>query len=345
MNQPPRSAARAVSFLLATALISGCATSSATPARTNSPDVARLLVDIPLDPAILRGFPIFTPAGQSVSWDELVTQAVSADVVLIGETHSHPRGLPAAAALFEDLIAKRSGTGVLPVLAMEFFERDQQVALDDFLSGVTDEPTMLRTTGKFTPESYPPGHRAMILAAKRAGLEVIAANAPRRYVRLARLEGYQRLKSLTPEQCRLFDIPYREPSAAYRAAFDRVMNENAGLTDAQKADTAFMAERARTLDATFRSQWLWDWTMGASVARAKGPWLPPRPVVLVVGVFHVEHMGGTAQVVRTLRPDARVLTVVFADQDPPATPTPGTAPADDNELRVYVGPAAQDSRN
>ncbi|MBY0262539.1 MAG: ChaN family lipoprotein, partial [Phycisphaerales bacterium] len=224
MNQPPQSAARAVSLLLAVAPISGCATNPATPARTTRPDVAHLLVDIPLDPATIRSVPIFTPAGQSVPWTELVAQAAAADVVLIGETHGHPRGLPAAAALFEDLVAKRSAADTPPVLAMEFFERDQQAALDDFLAGLTDEPAMLRATSKSSPESYPPGHRAMILLAKRQGLPVIAANAPRRYVRLARTDGYDRLRRLTPEQRRLFDLPISEPSAAYREAFDRVMN-------------------------------------------------------------------------------------------------------------------------
>lgn len=343
MNQPPRLAARAFSLLLTISLLSGCATNPATPGRTTSPDVARLLVDIPVDPATSRSVPIFTPDGQSVPWAELVAQAADADVVLIGEIHGHPRGLPAAAALFEDLVAKRSAAGTTPVLAMEFFERDQQAALDDFLAGLTDEPAMLRATSKSSPESYPPGHRAMILLAKRQGLPVIAANAPRRYVRFARTEGYDRLRRLTPEQRRLFDLPTSEPSPAYREAFDRVMNANAGVDEGALANDTARAERRASLDATFRSQWLWDSTMGTSVARALDL---GRPVVLVVGVFHVEHTGGTAQVIRTLRPDARVLTVVFADQDPPATPAArAAASANGDELRIYVGPAAQDSRN
>lgn len=83
-----------------------------------------------------------------------------------------------------------------------------------------------------------------------------------------------------------------------------------------------MAERARTLDATFRSQWLWDWTMGSSVARAGEL---GRPVVLVVGMFHVEREGGTVQAVRALRPGARVVSVVFVDEAPNGRPAAGRA--------------------
>jgi uncharacterized iron-regulated protein len=319
----------------ATALImgvglAGCASAPRDAPSTPARDGGDLLVGVGIGPGTARGVPITGPDGQAVPWDRLVRLAADSDVVLIGETHGHRLGLASAAALFDDLAAP--SMGLRPVLALEFFERDEQAALDDLLTGVSDEPAMLRATGKLDPASYPPGHRAMILTARERGLSVIAANAPRRYVRLARTEGYDRLAALTPEQRRLFDLPDREASVAYRAAFDAVMDAMAGLTESQRSDATFMAERRRTLDATFRSQWLWDWTMATSVARA----MPlGRPVVLVVGRFHVESDGGTLQAVRAQRPDARVVRVVFSDAPglSPDAPPPG-----EHEYRVRLGP-------
>ena len=327
-------------MLLAATILTGCANQVPAEPAADRAGVQRLLVDLDTDPAAARSLPILTSTGQPVTWSELVSRAAAADVVLIGEIHGHPRGLPAAAALFADLVRERASAATRPVFALEFFERDQQAGLDDFLGGLIDEPAMLRATGKATPDAYPPGHRAMILLAKREGLGVVAANAPRRYVRLARTDGYDRLGGLTTEQRRLFDLPTQEASLQYREAFDRVMNSNAGVTDADLSDDAARAKRRATLDATFRSQWLWDWTMGSSVSRALET---GRPVVLVVGVFHVEHQGGTVQAIRALVPGTRVVCVSFVEQSAPAEPghlgNSGTSEAAE-EFRVLVGATA-----
>src|SRR5262249_51813123 len=68
-----------------------------------------------------RGLKIFKGTdGGRAEWGEVVASAASADAVLVGENHSHPVGLPSAAALWEDVV-KRSPNAAL---AMEFFDRD-----------------------------------------------------------------------------------------------------------------------------------------------------------------------------------------------------------------------------
>ncbi|MEX0876554.1 MAG: ChaN family lipoprotein, partial [Phycisphaerales bacterium] len=70
----------------------------------------------------------------SVPWAEVVDQLAGSDVVLFGEVHGHPLGNRVQQELFEDVLLARPGT----ILSMEFYERDDQIALDDYLSGVTD---------------------------------------------------------------------------------------------------------------------------------------------------------------------------------------------------------------
>ncbi|MBL8758504.1 MAG: ChaN family lipoprotein [Phycisphaerae bacterium] len=272
--------------------------------------------------------------GEPIAWEALVARAAEADAVLIGELHGQPVGQAFLAAFMDDVLARAPGAAV----ALEFFERDQQVALDDYLAGITAETAFREAAGRKSESSYPFGHRAMVEASKRAGRPVIAANAPRRYVRLARTQGYERLKSLPPEVSRLFRIPEAEPTGRYFDDFAGIMARGGrdeepakpgaegaegaegaggggwgggggGLTDAQR-------EAAR---ATFRSQSLWDWTMGESVARAIGPADAERgrPVVLVVGAFHVSHDGGLVQALRHMNPSARVLRVIMVDQVEP----------------------------
>ena len=291
-------------------------------------------------PEKARATQAFTRAGTPASWDALVDAAANADVVLIGENHGHELGLATAAALFEDVLKKRPDA----VLALEFLERDQQAAVDDYLSGVTDEPAFAKAANR-TPSSYPGGHRAMVEAAKAAKRPVVAANAPRRYVRVAKNDGYDKLKGLGQEQQRLYRVPDALPTGHYRDEFLKIMGQvhaepaKAGGNTAADASATPPAppapEWTPEVEASFRSQSLWDWTMGESVARGldRG-----RPVFLVVGRFHVDHEGGTVQAVRALSPAAHVLTVSFQDRDVPAAPVTD-GPAD---FVFYVGPGAEE---
>ena len=164
--------------------------------------------------------PIFDGrSGLSMTWDGVVAAASAADAVLIGEMHGHEQGLAAAAELFEAVLARRPNT---TALALEFMERDEQVAIDDYLSGVTDSEAFAQAIGA-TASSYPEGHRRMLEAARAAGRPVIAANAPRRYVRLARSGGFERLERLTPEQHRLVVAPSAITEGPYKDRFFELM--------------------------------------------------------------------------------------------------------------------------
>jgi uncharacterized iron-regulated protein len=288
--------------------------------------------------------PIFRGDGSAAGWDDLVSAAEHADAVIIGENHGHPLGLAAAAVLWEDLLARTDH----PALALEFFERDEQTRLDDYLAGVTDEALFRKRTAR-TNANYPPGHRAMIEAAKAKRRPVIAANAPRPYASFARLKGFEQLAALTPDQRRLFRVPDElpGPDSPYRKRFDEIMTENAGAGHGKdKAspakDEKAQAEHKARLDATFRSQSMWDWTMAQSVASAVAG--GHKPTVLVVGRFHCDSDGGLVLALRKLRPGVRAVVVSFVDEAAPVSAA-GEAGRlrDEDRARgdfvVYVGPS------
>ncbi len=281
-------------FALAASMLSSCA---------GRPLPEPAAVGVPNEHS--RAVAIFETRGGPVSWADLVGASQEADVVILGEQHGNPTGLSAAAALWRDLLAASPANG-RTALALEFFERDEQSRLDDFLSGLSDERTLVRRTGRDAAGSptgnWPPGHRDMVIAARDAGRPVVAANAPRPYVRLARRSGFEALRSLTVEQQRLFRVPDAPPTGRYRADFDLFMNGGPPMNADEQAST----------DATFRAQSLWDWTMAESVAAASAA--GHRPVVLVVGQFHTDFDGGLVQALRLLRPSARIVTASFRSE-------------------------------
>jgi len=244
-------------------------------------------------------------SGAAVSWDELIGAAASSDAVLIGENHGHPLGLASAAAIFDDLLKRCDHAA----LALEFFERDDQSRLDDYLSGVSDEKRFRTRTGR-VEGNYPAGHRAMVEAAKAAGRPVIAANAPRSTVSFARREGYDKLKTLTPEQQRLVRVPDELPTDRYYEDFCKLMSDSGGPNHDSKPMSE--EESKKKVDDLFRAQSMWDWTMAESVARAIDA--GNLPTLLVVGRFHVDLEGGTPQALRLLRPGTRATIVSFVDE-------------------------------
>lgn len=67
---------------------------------------------------------------------------------------------------------------------------------------------------------------------------------------------------------------------------------------------------SNTPERLYLAQLLWDEAMAESVALARRTHAHQR-VLLVVGVFHVEHDGGTVEKLRSRRPRDRVLTLVY----------------------------------
>ncbi|MFM9957545.1 MAG: ChaN family lipoprotein [Phycisphaerales bacterium] len=276
-----------------------------------------------------RQAPIIRGDGTATTRSELLEACMSADAVVIAERHGFGPGLAGAAALWGDMLGKPGdflNGAYRPALALEFWERDHQIRLDDYLQGVTDEAGLFTAMGwtgaaaSRAEQSFPPGHRAMVNAAKERGVPVIAANAPRRYVRLARTDGFDRLGKLTEGQQRLFRLPGRLIEGRYRDDFERIMGGDPANPGHQ---------------AIYRSQQMWDWTMAESVANAvdRGN----RPVVLVVGAFHAEHDGGLLQALREIRPGTKVLTVSFLDSTKTEVPIGGAGTTPGN---VDRGPRA-----
>jgi uncharacterized iron-regulated protein len=274
-------------------------------ASNNRPTVDTRMQAAVADPASLT---LLRSDGAVAAWDEMIAECARADAVLIGECHGMEVGQAFQAKFFRDLLAEAPGASG----ALEFFERDEQAALDDYLGGVSNEQEFRRAARR-TDSNDTFGHRAIVEACKAAGRPVSAANAPRRYVRIARQEGFDHLRGFTPEQQRLFVVPEFVPTGRYYEDFFEVMgaknllepSSDGAAADPKKAEAD--DRRRKTIDDMFRSQSMWDWTMADSVAREMDR--GGRPVVLIVGRFHTDHDGGLVQALRHMRPGAKIVTI------------------------------------
>ena len=251
-------------------------------------------------PEEVRDLRIFSGTGLEMTWSGLVARAAASDAVLIGELHGHPMGLNAAATVYDDLLELRPDTAAL---AMEFFERDEQYHLDDLMTGVIDHDGFMEATGRTSLQRYPEGHRRMVMASLERGRPIVAANAPRRYVRLARTEGFERLDGLMDSQQAYFTRPESLTTGGYKERFFDIMGGMRGHSEDETPE----GEDDPMILSFFRSQNVWDATMADSVARTMDG--GNYPVVLVIGQFHTDFEGGTTSRLRELRPGARLMTI------------------------------------
>lgn len=275
-------------------------------------DPAAQAADTAYTPGAYR---VYTGAGAPASIDDIVRAMGPVQVVFVGETHDDPTGHMLELELLQRAAAAYGGAAVEPArpvaLSLEFFERDVQLPLDEYLAGLITE-TSFRADTRPWPR-YRTDYRPLVEFAMEHALPVIAANAPRRYVGLVTRQGRTALDSLGPEaRALLAPLPYGKASAAYReqwiATISAVM-EQEGMkcgvpvehADAPPGSHANMGNQ-------FDSQVLWDATMAHSIARYLEA--NPRGLVLhMVGGFHVERGTGTPEHLEAYRPGTRALIV------------------------------------
>lgn len=274
-------------------LLGGCAHPFDRRPQAGTPSDATL----PADPWSPRALAMFEGrSGRVLTWADLFEGVAWADVVIVGETHDNLRAHELQRAIVEDAATAFPNVA----LSLEMLETNEQPIVDAYLAGEIDQATFEERTGSRdwgAKDSWKDFYQPAIDEVKATGGRVIAANAPREYVRKARAEGYAALGALPPDERSLFAIPATMTAGPYRKRFAEVMSS---------AD-------AETVEALYRSQQTWDATMARSIAKALDS--GSDKVIHLVGSFHSDWDGGLVDQFRHLKPFARVLTVTVVPEE------------------------------
>ena len=236
--------------------------------------------------------------GDRLVWSDLVDRSLDVEVVVIGEEHDDANAHALQAALVADLLALDARSAV----SLEMLERNEQEDVDAWLANDIDTSTFVERTGSSSWRGWNDFYQPVLDAAKSSGVPVIAANAPRSYVRQARIDGYDVLRALPEDERRLFDLPETLDQGPYWERFRDLMLEFRG-------DEVEIEDIRRT----FSSQMVWDATMGASIASGLDRQDVDR-VIHLVGRFHGDFEGGTIRELKRLRPGTRVLVISCVGQ-------------------------------
>jgi len=235
----------------------------------------------------------FLGSGQPLSKNEFFARIKNsgAPVVMVGENHEDEL----AQALELQILKTVGSTPEKKVgLSLEFYDRESQTVLDEYLGDLVPLATFLR-------DSRPPGnhpvYQPLIDHCKTDHLPVIASNCPRRYTAMVSKGGRNCLTSLATTSAGqlLPPLPYPGASKEYTENFINIMREM-GNTNPTVPTTM--------LDA----QSLWDATMADSINQGLGRL---DRVVHVTGYFHIQHKLGLVEHMTRLRPEIEILTIVI----------------------------------
>lgn len=242
----------------------------------------------------IERFRIYDAEGNQVSFDKIVEAVRSVDVIFIGEQHddkvAHQLQLDLLKLAVENVKTKQI------VLAMEMFEKDVQLVIDEYLQDLITESHFLASSRPWN--NYNTDYRPLLEFAKANRLRVIASNAPRRYVNMVSRLGKESLYLLSSEAKRwIAPLPYKESSKDYKEKFNKLME----ITGHQ-------------LTNMFEAQTLWDATMAFSISEV----LKQNRNSLVIhinGAFHSDEKLGIPEHLLNYLPSTKFLVITIRKEN------------------------------
>lgn len=236
-----------------------------------------------------KAYQIFDDKGKERHYAQILEAAKEADVILFGEFHENPIDHWLEQELTKDLYAEKKGN---LILSAEMFEADDQITLDEYLSGSVSEKTLKDEAKLWT--NFPSDYKPLLDFAKKNKLQFVAANIPRRYASMVYFKGLEKLDSINPEAKRWIaplPIAYDSTLQCYADIFKKA--EGHGGQNLPKSQAV--------KDATMAYFILKNWSAGKTLIHFNGS-------------YHSDNHQGIVWYLRKANPSLKILTIGAAEQ-------------------------------
>lgn len=237
-----------------------------------------------------KAYQLFDENGKEVNYSKLLKAAKEADVILFGELHNNPIDHWLEQELTKDLyVVKKENL----ILAAEMFESDDQIVLDEYLSGAVSEKT-LKDEAKLWP-NFPGDYKPLLDFAKKNKLKFIAANIPRRYASMVYSKGLEKLDSINEEARRWI--------APLPILYDGTLKCYADISKKAEGHGGENLPKSQAVkDATMAYFILKNFSAGKTVIHFNGS-------------YHSDHHQGIEWYLKKSDPDLKVVTIGSTEQD------------------------------
>jgi uncharacterized iron-regulated protein len=237
-----------------------------------------------------NAYMIFDSKGKACHYSKMLEQAKEADVVLFGEQHDNPINHWLEQELTKDLYeAKKDKL----VMGAEMFESDDQVVVNEYLSGSISEKTLKDECKLWT--NFPSDYKPLLDFAKKNKVHFVATNVPRRYANMVYTRGLEKLDSVEQEARRWI--------APLPIAYDKTLKCYQDIFNAAKGHGGENLPKSQAIkDATMAHFILKNLSSGQTFIHYNGS-------------YHSDNHTAIVWYLTQARPGIRILTIGSTEQD------------------------------
>lgn len=237
-----------------------------------------------------NAYMIFDSRGKACHYSKMLEQAKEADVVLFGEQHDNPINHWLEQELTKDLYeAKKDKL----VMGAEMFESDDQVVVNEYLSGSISEKTLKDECKLWT--NFPSDYKPLLDFAKKNKVHFVATNVPRRYANMVYTRGLEKLDSVEQEARRWI--------APLPIAYDKTLKCYQDIFNAAKGHGGENLPKSQAIkDATMAHFILKNLSSGQTFIHYNGS-------------YHSDNHTAIVWYLTQARPGIRILTIGSTEQD------------------------------
>lgn len=237
---------------------------------------------------------LYQADGGKAKYKNLVKDAVEADIVMFGELHNNSISHWLQYQLTSDVYSAKDGK---IVLGAEMFETDNQLLLNEYLSGKIKQRNFEAEAKLW--KNYKTDYKPLVEFAKEKELAFIGTNIPRRYASLVHSEGFEGLEALNDEaKSYIAPLPvkYDPELPGYKSMLEMMGGMGGGHTN----------------DNLPKAQAIKDATMAHFILEN---WKPGETFIHYNGAYHSDNYEGIVWYLKEARPELNILTITCVEQD------------------------------
>ncbi|EOZ95143.1 hypothetical protein A33Q_3348 [Indibacter alkaliphilus LW1] len=236
-------------------------------------------------------YKVFDKNSNEVSFETLAKEAKNFELIFFGELHNNGVAHWLQLQLFKYLYEQEGS----PILAGEFFEKDDQLNINEWFAGKITDKNFEAEAKLWT--NYGTDYKPLMVYAKKNNVPFVASNVPRKYASLVSREGLKALDSLSLEAKKhLPPLPI---------TVDRELPGYAAMKE-------MMHGSSMNVDYMIDAQALKDATMAFSLFEFIGE---EHNILHINGSYHSNNYEGIIWYVRQAFPDIKILTINTVEQD------------------------------
>lgn len=236
---------------------------------------------------------IFTVEGKKADYNDMLKDALKADVIFFGELHDNPIAHWLELELTKSIFNEK---GKNLILAAEMFEADNQLIIDEYLSGLIKETSFESEVRKWN--NYGTDYKPLLTLAKDSGLKFVASNIPRHYASMVASGGFEVLDKVSAEG-KKFIAPLPVDYDPELVCYKDMLTMGGGT----------MGHASENLP---KAQAIKDATMANSIVKY---FQPGQTVIHYNGSYHSDRYMGIIWYLNKYSPGLKIVTVTTILQD------------------------------